>query len=561
MPSEDKIRLHRRRLLGVAVAAPLAAITPTLFARPAAADTTPASVVYASDFGFDPLDSTPFLQQALDSAADTVIIDDVGADWVVRPLFVNRDNLTVVVESGVTVRAKPGGYPSNTFPGNSLLTIANRTGIHLSGYGATLAMNKPEYTAGEWRHVVNVLLSRNITIEGFTLRDSGGDGIYIGRAQLPLGITPYCQNITVRDVICDNHRRNALSVISVDGLLVEGSQFINTSGTAPNAGIDFEPNNSRERLTNIIIRDCEIRGTDSSGLMVAAMNMRPETAPLSILCERVTFGERRLAGNPTILVYGASGGTANGDVNGTVEFKDCLVETGPPSGSVGIGQKRAHNSFAVIFTQTTFRELDCQSHVFQPFTLSAGRMNGLGAVGSEYGGIRFTDCILSTDEPPPFLHARNQPAGHPGLAEVRGNIAVYCPLGVSVDYGPNPNLATIDLSVTELTEPPATAVSVSAPATTPPEQPAIVTFTRQSENLEQPLAIAYTITGMGRRHPQFDAMTRVATIHSGQRSTTVSISAPQTKCSQPNRVIELRITAQDSYQVQGTGTARYAIGP
>ena len=41
------------------------------------------------------------------------------------------------------------------------------------------------------------------------------------------------RKISIRDVLCDNHYRQGISVISVDGLLVENSAFNNTWGTPP----------------------------------------------------------------------------------------------------------------------------------------------------------------------------------------------------------------------------------------------------------------------------------------------------------------------------------------
>lgn len=84
--------------------------------------------------GYDPEDSTAFLQFAFeDTEVDTVIIDNVGSDWNTGPLFVRRDNLTILFESGVTLQALSGVFDRN----ESLIRITDRNNINIVGYGAT----------------------------------------------------------------------------------------------------------------------------------------------------------------------------------------------------------------------------------------------------------------------------------------------------------------------------------------------------------------------------------------------------------------------------------------
>jgi len=58
-----------------------------------------------SCFGWDATDSTESLQLALSDAMVSTLIVDVPPDpvvgWVVRPLFITRDDLTVIFEDGV----------------------------------------------------------------------------------------------------------------------------------------------------------------------------------------------------------------------------------------------------------------------------------------------------------------------------------------------------------------------------------------------------------------------------------------------------------------------------
>ena len=63
----------------------------------------------ASWWGFDEEDATEFLQAAIDSNAETVVVPYMGAPWVVKPIRL-RGNLTMRFEPGVVVLAKEGEF-------------------------------------------------------------------------------------------------------------------------------------------------------------------------------------------------------------------------------------------------------------------------------------------------------------------------------------------------------------------------------------------------------------------------------------------------------------------
>ena len=71
---------------------------PTLAAggSPAADPCVVAGAVNVSCYGFDALDSTSFIQAALDSAATTIYLDDTRG-YMTRPLHVNTSHKHVVV--------------------------------------------------------------------------------------------------------------------------------------------------------------------------------------------------------------------------------------------------------------------------------------------------------------------------------------------------------------------------------------------------------------------------------------------------------------------------------
>ena len=82
------------------------------------------------------------------------------------------------------------------------------------------------------------------------IEQTGGDGIYLGSApkQIPN------RQVTIRRVDCNANHRQGISVISAEDLLIEDCQLRHTDGTAPMAGIDFEPNHPADFLVNCVVR-------------------------------------------------------------------------------------------------------------------------------------------------------------------------------------------------------------------------------------------------------------------------------------------------------------------
>ncbi len=207
-------------------------------------------VVKASSFGFDSVDSTDALQKALDSGAKKIVIDAQSSPWITRPLFV-RSNCEIVFERGAEVVAKKGEFLGKN---DSLFTLKCCENVKISGYGAVLRMRRADYAAApyvkaEWRMSLNLLSCRNVTIEGLALVESGGDGVYLGVARE----NGPCRDIVLRDIVCDRHYRQGISVISARNLLIERCTLRGTAGTAPAAGIDFEPNRPGEELSDIVM--------------------------------------------------------------------------------------------------------------------------------------------------------------------------------------------------------------------------------------------------------------------------------------------------------------------
>ena len=110
---------------------------------------------------FNPHDATASVQHAFDTTprGGTVHLRNHGAPWVVRPLWIRRDDLTVTFGAGVVLLAKRGAFHE---PVVSLLAVAGARNVSLLGQSGahmpTLRMwkedyaNESLYSKAEWRH-------------------------------------------------------------------------------------------------------------------------------------------------------------------------------------------------------------------------------------------------------------------------------------------------------------------------------------------------------------------------------------------------------------------------
>ena len=324
---------------------------PDLVAKVAAGEIKEAR---ASWWGFDKDDSTRYLQTAIDSGAAKLIVDKMPSPWVTTPLKA-ASNQHIVFEDGVVLLAKRGEFVGRN---DRLFSVNGVENVRITGYGATVRVWRDaydpgqdgqgrDYRRGEWRHTLSVSGSRNVVVEGLTLEESGGDGIYISS---PTPETTSC-DIVIRDCVCDRNYRQGLSVISARNLLVENCVFKNTRGGAPEDGVDFEPNNAGEHFVNCVLRNCISENNAGNGFELALSQSRNTTTPCSI-----RFENCRTVGDSMGIKVRTRCRAKDGDYpTGTIDFVGCTVSK-PRYEAVEIMQN-PENAFKVSLTDCTFESI------------------------------------------------------------------------------------------------------------------------------------------------------------------------------------------------------------
>ncbi|PIE98049.1 MAG: hypothetical protein CR988_05340 [Treponema sp.] len=240
---------------------------------------------FSDDYAKNKADDTAYLQKLFDSKAAKVVIpaNPKGCPWITDRLYLKGvKNKTIEFAPGCIIMAKAGAFHD---PLDFLITINDCKDLKLIGYGATLQMRKKDYQkAGylksQWRHIIALWKSENVAIEGLKLASSGGDGVYIGvKSKVP------SKNITLRNLVIEDNHRQGVSVIGVDGFLMEGCSVFGTDGHLPQAGIDFEPNPDCYGFTRCVVRNCSFVFNTGSGIHIFLRNADSTTHPIDIIFE------------------------------------------------------------------------------------------------------------------------------------------------------------------------------------------------------------------------------------------------------------------------------------
>ena len=270
-------------------------------------------------WGFNPEDSTKFVQDAINSGVPRLILDAMPNSWSVNPLKL-VSNQEIVFENGAKLAARRGGFQSS---GDILLTLSNVTNVTIRGNGGEVRMFRDDYAAAPYdigrvgsRHAIYIRSSAKVTIEGLTIYQSGGDGINIdnhsGKYLRP------CSDITIRNCKIEKSCRNGMAVGGVRGLTVDGVSISGTSGAWPKCGMSIVTETTGHRLENAVFRNCTIGNNAADAISIRLGGADGEKpAPVGLLFEKCT-----VTGNDHAVNYSGHG-PAGKYAQGKITFTGC----------------------------------------------------------------------------------------------------------------------------------------------------------------------------------------------------------------------------------------------
>ena len=355
----------------------------------------------AKCFGYSPEDSTRHLQAALDSGEPTIVLEAQEGPWIASKPLKGRSNQTIVFGKGAYIQAKRGAFKGL---GETLLTFENCTNVVILGAGPDVCGlrmwrddydDKAQYAHSEWRHGIALLSCVNVRIEGISVTDTGGDGLYVSSSSKRTDHDGMrgSRNVVVRNCVFDRNYRQGISIIGVDGFLGEDVVMSNTRGTPPAAGIDFEPNRAVQCIRNIVLRRCRIEENQGNGIEFAHGHLGAETEASSILVEDST-----IVGNERGFYYAIGEADMDSAVDGgCVTLRNCTFrETRGQSVYVS---KRPNCRGSVSFIGCRFENCGVEQPDMPDFRLSV-----CGHTLCEPDAYLFEDVTVVRKEKRPLMH-------------------------------------------------------------------------------------------------------------------------------------------------------------
>jgi len=240
-----------------------------------------AQTVESNDFGLvgdGVTDNTDTFVNLLGTGNRTVHITE--GDYVTGKL--NIPSRTILILDPGTIIRDSGNLGIN----ERLLNIVRVQDVRIEGMGAKIIANRTDYTSGEQRHGVFIFRANRVVITGVNSSSHGGDGFYIGDT---------ASDVVLQGVLASDNRRQGLSITSASRVRVLDSDFTNTNGTAPEAGIDIEPNNAKDPLNDIVILRPFTAGNQGGGVDLFLDKLDDTSSPVSIfIIEHESNFETRL---------------------------------------------------------------------------------------------------------------------------------------------------------------------------------------------------------------------------------------------------------------------------
>lgn len=201
------------------------------------------------------VDYTIYLQKGLNAHRYVLMpnfpiqINDSGLDISSNSKIVFQENSELILKP-----SSKGSY--------QMLRVNNKENVEI--LYAKLRGDKYTHLSnvGEWGMGISINGSSGVRIENAIIKNCWGDGIYVGHRNVA------SKDIIIQNCFIDNNRRNGISVISAENLIINNTTISNTNGTNPNTGLDIEPNSPLNSLKKIQIEKLITFNNLKNGMLI-----------------------------------------------------------------------------------------------------------------------------------------------------------------------------------------------------------------------------------------------------------------------------------------------------
>lgn len=325
--------ITRRTFLGVAAGLPWMAGGVLLgVTSPARASSSDVHAHGAKGDGAS--DDTDAFQRAIDAAGQGGIVAVPAGRYLIDPLR------SVRLRSGVHLKMDPGAIliAKPNAADRSVLLLAERVSdVTITGGRLLGERERHLGTTGEWGHGIQLRGASRVTLRDIHVANFWGDGLSVAGSKPLAGESAPLQSsdVLLERIVSIGNRRQGLTIGGALRVRVLDCEFAGTGGTAPEAGIDVEPDTTA--AIDIEIANCRIHDNHGPGVQVwkRAHRVRIHDCTLQgnrygvlvVGAEDTTIAGNRISGsafNGVVVRKGASGAAITGN-----RFSDNARRLGP----------------------------------------------------------------------------------------------------------------------------------------------------------------------------------------------------------------------------------------
>ena len=235
------------RQIGLIAGASLVLMAGGILGAPSLAlEVKAAGSVSVTDYGAVPddgIDDTDAFNAAIDAVASDDSLDTVtvpSGRWNINTTTDGRirlkSRMNLIMDQNAILEV--AGTSASSY---GVIQVHSVQDVVISGGKIEGERDKHSGTGGESGHGIRVIDSNYVTISNMEISSNWGDGIYLGTSSDNDGVYG-CNGITISGCRITDNRRSNISIVDANDVTIDGCYLANAYGTAPQAGINIEPN-------------------------------------------------------------------------------------------------------------------------------------------------------------------------------------------------------------------------------------------------------------------------------------------------------------------------------
>lgn len=167
-----------------------------------------------------------------------------------------RSSMLLLMDPDAILKAKTASVARHY-----ILYVYNKADVEIAGGQLVGERDTHVYATSstdEWGHGIQILGGQRVTVRDLRVSRCTGDGVCIGGS---------ASDVVIANIVSTQNRRQGLSITNCSNIRVYGSEFSHTQGTAPECGIDIEPD-AGYSCANVWIENCRMHNNAKYGINI-----------------------------------------------------------------------------------------------------------------------------------------------------------------------------------------------------------------------------------------------------------------------------------------------------